>query len=129
MTTTLDSDDLLTRLSQEELEELTETAIESGQTDPVTAAINGGLGEIKTYIDPDALEAISPEMLQRIWLCLAVPLLYPRRAGAVPEKHAKEQTWAREFLERARQGNLRPGKIEIVNEPSVTATRDKLKGL
>jgi hypothetical protein len=50
---------------------------------------------------------VSAEQLYRVWLALAVPLLYPRRA-VVPEKHAKEQTWAREFLERAAEGKLTP---------------------
>lgn len=109
MTTTLAEADLLTRLTQEELDELTTTAIESGQSDPVAKAIAGGLGEIKVHVDPDALEAVSAEMLYRVWLSLAVPLLYPRRA-VVPEKHVAEQKWAREFLSRAGEGKV--GQIQ-----------------
>ena len=107
MTTTLTSDDLLTRLPQEELDELTATAIESGQADPLQKAIDGGLGEIKVHISPDDLEAVSTEIMYRIWLSLAVPLLYPRRA-VVPDKHLKEQSWAREFLAKTAEGKVGP---------------------
>ncbi|HMP82616.1 MAG TPA: hypothetical protein PKA41_07955 [Verrucomicrobiota bacterium] len=105
MTTSITINDLLTRLSQDELDELTATAIQDGQADPVATAIAGALGEIKLHLDPDALEASSEEMLYRLWLSLAVPLLYPRRA-VVPEKHLKEQTWAREFLAKALKGEI-----------------------
>lgn len=128
MTTTLTSDDLLTRLTKEELDELTTTAIEAGQADPSDAAIAGGLGEIKLAIDPDVLESRSPEMLYRIWLSLAVPLLYPRRA-VVPEKHVNEQKWARETLARFLDGNLKSGAVVVVRAPTQPATRDTLKGL
>jgi hypothetical protein len=105
MTTEITSADILTRLTQEEFDELTASQIEDGQADPVAKAIAGGLGEIKLAIDPDTLEATSEEMLYRVWLSLAVPLLYPRRA-VVPEKHLKEQTWAREFLARIVKGEV-----------------------
>jgi len=107
MTTTLTSEDLLTRMTQEEFDELTASQIESGQSDPVAKAIDGGLGEIKVYLSPDTLEAVSTEMMYRVWLSLAVPLLYPRRA-VVPEKHLKEQTWAREFLTKLSEGKVGP---------------------
>lgn len=133
MNTTLTEDDLLTRLTKEELDELTTTLIEAGQADPVQKAIDGALGEIKASIDPDALENVSPELLYRVWLSLAVPLLYPRRAP-VPDKHVKEQEWARQFLDRAREGNVRHKTVEIVKNPSdrtstSNPTRDSLKGL
>lgn len=128
MTTTLTEADLLTRLTQEELDELTTTAIEEGQSDPQAKAIDGGLGEIKVHVDPDALEAQSAEQLYRLWLALAVPLLYPRRA-VVPEKHLKEQTWAREWLKNARKDGIKSGAVEVVRQPTQPATRDTLKGL
>jgi len=129
MTTTITSDDLLTRLTKEELDELTAVAIEAGQASPVQKAIDSGLGEIKLSIDPEALEGISPEMLYRVWLSLAVPLLYGRLATGIPEKHLKEQAWAREFLDRARQGNIRGSATEIVRQPTQPATRETLEGL
>lgn len=128
MTTTLTEADLLTRLTQEELDELTTTAIEAGQSDPQAKAIAGGLGELKVHLDVDALEAVSAEMLYRLWLSLAVPLLYPRRA-VVPEKHVAEQKWAREFLTRASKGETRGGAVEVVRQPTQPATRDTLNGL
>jgi hypothetical protein len=107
MTITITSDDILTRLNKEELDALTATAIEAGQADPVQKAIDGALGEIKVAIDPDDLEAVSAEMLYRVWLSLTIPLLYPRQ-GAVPDKHLKEQQWAREFLDRCAKNEV-PG--------------------
>ena len=107
MNVTLTRADLLTRLTTEELDELTATAIEDGQSDPVQKALDGGLGEIKAHVDVDAFESVSEEMVYRVWLSLAVPLLYPRR-GVVPEKHVKEQTWAREFLRTISEGRAGP---------------------
>lgn len=107
MTTTLTSADLLTRVTQEELDELTASQIEAGQSDPVQKAIDGGLGEIKVHVAAEAFEAVSPEMVYRVWLSLAVPLLYPRRA-VVPQKHLDEQKWAREFLARVSEGKSGP---------------------
>lgn len=131
MTTTLDSDDILTRLTQEELTGLT-ADLESGQTDPVDAAIAGGLGEIAAAVDPDALEAVSAGMLQRVWLSLTVPLLYSRQASGVPDKHLKEQTWAREYLARVSKGETRSRTVELVTRdtaPTDAVTRTKLNGL
>lgn len=131
MILSLSASDLLTRLTKEELDELTTTAIESGQADPVTKAIDGGLGEIKVHIDPGILEERSPELLYRIWLSLAVPLVYPRRA-VVPEKHLKEQDWARQTLTRLNDGTIKKGSIETITRDTTSTdnvTRAKLNGL
>lgn len=128
MTTTITTDDLLTRLTKEELDELTTTAIESGQTNPQDKAIAGALGEIKLSIDPDALEAENPEILYRLWLSLAIPLLYPRRA-ALPDKHKTEQDWARDVLKQLNTGGIRGSGFTVIRQPTQPATRDSMNGL
>lgn len=99
----LTENDFLTRLAKKELDELVATAIESGQTDPLTTAAASALAELETSVNPFAL---SDAMRLRLELSLAVPLLYARRANGVPEKHEKEQTWAREFLKDVRDGKF-----------------------
>lgn len=114
----ISTQDLLTRLTREELDELTATALEDGQADPVEAAIEGALGEIKLAVDPASLP---DETLRRLWLSLAIPLCYPRRA-VVPDKHAKEQTWARDTLK-----DIRSGEYSTLQPDGVWGSETKAK--
>ena len=108
------SSHLLTVLTREELDELTATAIEQGQTDPITQAIAGALAEINLYVDP---HVISDDLLNRLWIALTVPLLYQRHS-TLPEKHTKERDWARGLLVDIRDGKFPNLTIDTTAVPT-----------
>lgn len=99
--------DVLTRLTQDELDELTAANLSSGQADPMQKALDQALAEIELNVDATTLP---DDLLYRLWLSLAVPLMYPRRIP-MPDRHKDEQTWARGMLD-----NIRAGKYPTLQD-------------
>ena len=115
---TLTIDDVLTRLTNEELTELTAANLEAGQADPMQAALDGALAEINLTVDATTLP---DDLLYRLQLSLAIPLMYPRRIP-MPDRHKDEQTWARGALE-----GLRSGKYPTGGAPGQWGSETKIK--
>jgi hypothetical protein len=79
----LTQQDLLVEVTQAELEELAQAALEPGQPDPIQTAIAEALAEIRAHLAP---EVLSDDALRAIWRPLAIYRLYHRRAAEVPAK-------------------------------------------
>jgi hypothetical protein len=122
---TLTINDVLTRLTKDELDELTTANVEAGQADPMQKALDQALAEINLFINATTL---ADDLLYRLQLSLAIPLMYPRRIP-MPDRHKDEQSWARDILTRLSKGEISAANFTVVRQPVQPATRCKMEGL
>lgn len=97
--------DLLTNISQEELEGLTNEVLSLGQEDPVTWAITKQFDIMCAYVDFYTVKAQYEEALKDCWAKLAISGLY-NRIARVPAKRREEREECIRFLTDIRDGKF-----------------------